>query len=457
MAKPLSELTADELLSKLTDDEFLQLWKDHLSPKKSNTNASLNNSLYDWQDYLKNRNQSSTTIDALRDAFAKNPNNLNSYGVITDEALDRLLDEANRLESGQSPTFANNFKEAGKINIFGKELTPEELIELEKFQSKINNPEHTLSPDDFRIEKIPHKSKEGAGAYNILNPVTGAKMGEFPYVKYSIPLDELASYRFGEEDYLNDDKLRAKLNRILKNSEKIDLKGSADDLIKMSFPNIDTNLKGRGLGNQIYSLIERDLNKKIMPDEILTDNSKNLHQNYGLGKKFGSDNYKDSIIESQKKALKQASEKIQNDSIEKLTDSEIDKVAEHAYRRFKDSVNYSLPDFKSFAPTFIKGLGAGAVAKGAAALATGGASLAAQAVEEGIDSNSANDDENDVLRLMKMEEDLKRARQNNSNMKDIFEKADNELRKFGAADLIDPDAGSDKPKFKQLLNKLNKK
>jgi len=42
-------------------------------------------------------------------------------------------------------------------------------------------------------------------------------------------------------------------------------------------------------------------------------------------------------------------------------------------------------------------------------------------------------------------------------MKDIFEKADNELRKFGAADLIDPDAGSDKPKFKQLLNKLNKK
>lgn len=443
-------------LNKLDDDKFVKLLEDYLSLKDTGVSSSPG-ALYDWQDYLSSRDQTYTAIDALREAFIKNPNNVNEHGIITDDALNKLLDEADRLENDQLPIFANNFKKLGKTNARGVALTPDELIQLEKFESKINNPEYKLNPSDFKIQKIPHPSKEGTGVYNILNPVSEFKMGEFPYTKYNIPINDLYSHQFGEEDYLNDDQLRSKLKRILSNSEKKDLKGPVDDLIKMSYPNIDNKLKGRGLGNQIYSLIENDLGKKIMPDEVLTDHSKNLHQNYGLGKKFGSDNYKDTIIESQKKALKNASEKIQNESIGKLTDEEIDKVAEHAYRRLKNSVNYSLPDFKSFAPTFIKGLGAGAAAKGAAALATGGTSLVAQAVEEGIDSTSTNEDENSVLRLMKMEEDLKRARQNNPNMKDIFEKADNELRKFGASDLIDPDAGSDKPKFKQLLNKLNKK
>ena len=59
--------------------------------------------------------------------------------------------------------------------------------------------------------------------------------------------------------------------------------------------------------------------------------------------------------------------------------------------------------------------------------------------------------------MWKIEEDLKRARQNNPQMKEIFEKADDELRTYGVSDLIDPDADPSKPQFKQLLNKLNSK
>lgn len=85
----------------------------------------------------------------------------------------------------------------------------------------------------------------------------------------------------------------------------------------------------------------------------------------------------------------------------------------------------------------------------ALAALTGGASLAAQAAAEGLDAENANEGENEQLRQMQLERIKGENIAKNPKMRDMYDQADEELRKFGPEDYaLEP--ASDKPQFRQL-------
>jgi hypothetical protein len=80
---------------------------------------------------------------------------------------------------------------------------------------------------------------------------------------------------------------------------------------------------------------------------------------------------------------------------------------------------------------------------------TGGASLAAQAAEEGFNADNLNESENEQLRQMQLEGVRNKNIIKNPNMRDIYNQADEDMRKFGPAD-YDLESISDKPQFRKL-------
>lgn len=121
------------------------------------------------------------------------------------------------------------------------------------------------------------------------------------------------------------------------------------------------------------------------------------------------------------------------------------EVAERALKKVASSV-----DVKDVVGTLFKKI---PKSKLALAALTGGASLALQAAEEGFDANSANEEEPYQIRQMVEEEKAARYRKDNPEMRDILDKADDNLREFGPSD-YDLKQISDKPEFRNLRNRL---
>lgn len=156
-------------------------------------------------------------------------------------------------------------------------------------------------------------------AMELIDPVTNQVVGKFPW-------DQAKAY-----DYMDH------------GAESFPL----DNLIKMKSPELNPDLQRKGLGEQVYSQIEKITGKTIIPDVDLTENAANLHEKKGLGKSFGSSNYKPKIIDS---------------IINKLGDSSANRLrAEKIYNVMKgEIVDSGVKGFKSIAPLLGKGLAAGA-------------------------------------------------------------------------------------------------
>jgi hypothetical protein len=88
----------------------------------------------------------------------------------------------------------------------------------------------------------------------------------------------------------------------------------------------------------------------------------------------------------------------------------------------------------------------------ALAALTGGASLAAQAAEEGFDAESTNEGENEQLRQMQLERLRGENIAKNPKMRDMYDRADEELRTYGVEDTLQPI--SNKPQFRKLRKDL---
>lgn len=127
------------------------------------------------------------------------------------------------------------------------------------------------------------------------------------------------------------------------------------DYWMMHSPDIyEDSIKNRGLGNQVYSMIEKDTGKKIMPDWRLSEYSKNLHKKYGLGKKFGSEEYGPTLKQGVETNLTKAQEELKAANIlsegEELSDKEIKEIADKQVESFSKRVRSNLPEFKSIIP-----------------------------------------------------------------------------------------------------------
>ena len=89
----------------------------------------------------------------------------------------------------------------------------------------------------------------------------------------------------------------------------------------------------------------------------------------------------------------------------------------------------------------------------ALAALTGGVGLAVQAAEEGFDAEVANEGENEQFRQMQLERIRGENIAKNPKMRDIYDQADEELRKYGPEG-YELEPASDKPQFRKLRKNL---
>ncbi len=145
--------------------------------------------------------------------------------------------------------------------------------------------------------------------------------------------------------------------------------------------------------------------------------------------------------------LMPAGQKFVQRMAEGINDIEFKKML----KRFMDSGKAG--ELWSAAAPVIKANAGSLAAKGLAAAATGGLALGAQAAEKVADTPSINDNSRSEVDLMRMEEMTKRARKENPQ---LFDKAQEELRKLGPADLLDPEEDLTKPTIKQAYPRIRK-
>jgi GNAT superfamily N-acetyltransferase len=191
-----------------------------------------------------------------------------------------------------------------------------------------------LSLKDFELKHHPDLDQ-----VEMIDPKTGKQAGSFQWVKEHIKDPSVVD----PERYFG------------KGERRIPL----DGFIKMDYPHVEPEYRGRGLGGQMYKHIEELTGKKIMPDTELSPSSLALQGKKGLGKSFGSDNYKPGIIKG---------------ILDSLGDTPVNrKLAEQLYKDRKDDMmKAGLKGFKSILPMLGK-IGAGA--------ATAGLSLASEAAD----------------------------------------------------------------------------
>lgn len=259
-------------------------------------------------------------------------------------------------------------------------------------QSEIGNPK--LNLDNFDVEK-----DIKTHSYLVKKKDTGKVIGEFPVKESSI--------------YVPD------INKNI----------TVDDFITMDQPMLDREYRRRGLGEQVYKLIEKKEGKTILPDAMLSPYSANLHKKKGMGKSFGLSEYGPKLIDKIVKRLEDEGYKFLGNIKDK---AEAHRFAKNAYDVLKKSIqDEGVSNFKSLAPFLAKGMGAAA---------TGLLSLASEAA----DSESLNDDAN-ANRLLDIEEGA-------SKFNKQIEKIGMEPYRLKATDLIDPNINT--PSFVKLRNIL---
>lgn len=169
-----------------------------------------------------------------------------------------------------------------------------------QFEQNKNKPK--LNLEDFIITKAKDRNQ-----YDVIDPDTNKAIGHFPYYQS----------RIRDKDLIG-------LNQI-----------QLPDYITTDYPFIEPEYQGRGLGKQMYKFLERETGKTILPDTSLSESSLPLHKSSGIGKDFGSSNYKDKIIQSIKKQL----------------GPESTELAEQLYEGLKNKIQkQGLTGFKSVAP-----------------------------------------------------------------------------------------------------------
>lgn len=219
-------------------------------------------------------------------------------------------------------------------------------------------------------------------------------------------LDELETYGESKLDELNKFKNFLKLKDF-----KTDSIGVAEDDIEREFLGFGKEPK---YGKQIYFL-EKEL--QAIEDRLKDFDKQKQKKERIIKDVFESHNIKNNSTNILKKI------DLPNIKIDDAT-SVLKKIKEIP-------VNQAIKPFIPIVPSI--------AAKGLAALGSAGLSLAIEAAEQIADTPSANEGQEDELRMWKIKEDLERARNRNPQMKEIFEKADDELRTYGASDLINPE------------------
>ena len=179
----------------------------------------------------------------------------------------------------------------------------------------------------------------------------------------------------------------------------------SEDLIVMS-SDLNPELQRKGIARSIYKQAEKDLGKKIIPDQILSDMSSPLHKKYGLGKEFGMPSYEETIRKGmEKKAV------LDNISYAGKPTTQFDPIsgqsfettaaplfppefAKKEYQRIKKIMNevHGLDKFKSIAPYLLKGAGLA----GALMAPSADAAAADAVIPGGVEGLGQNDSE--VLR-----------------------------------------------------------
>lgn len=223
------------------------------------------------------------------------------------------------------------------------------------FDKKLADPNYKFKAEDFEIKKVIRPN--GNGYYELLHPITKSHLATFAYNPYDIPV-------MGS---IESPSLSKKISDLEAKDIHLDYTPQSKNLILMDYPFIENeNLRGRGIGREIYSLIEKDTGKKIVPDTDLSSHAASLHKKYGLGKKFGSAKYEPEIVSSIESSLKKASDELSESEIEKLSDSEIKQAASERYKALKEYMKKLLPEFGFVSKTALPALGTGALIAGKA-------------------------------------------------------------------------------------------
>lgn len=179
-----------------------------------------------------------------------------------------------------------------------------DMLDQEERRKRLeeNKSKPKLNLEDFIITKAKDRNQ-----YDVIDPDTNKAIGHFPYYQSRIRNKDLIG-----------------LNQI-----------QLPDYITTDYPFIEPEYQGRGLGKQMYKFLERETGKTILPDTSLSESSLPLHKSSGLGKDFGSSNYKDKIIQSIKKQL----------------GPESTQLAEQLYEGLKNKIQkQGLTGFKSLVP-----------------------------------------------------------------------------------------------------------
>lgn len=153
-----------------------------------------------------------------------------------------------------------------------------------------------------------------------------------------------------------------------------------EELIVMDSLIKDENLKGKGIARAIYKQAELDTGKKIIPDQLLTDNSAALHKKYGLGKEFGLDRY----------------EEIIKRGVLKNNPKAYEEYGEDVYQRLKRIMGaYGLDKFKSIS-TIAKPIATGAGILGALTAPDIASAAADIAIPGGVESLGVSEEQKEL-------------------------------------------------------------
>lgn len=262
-----------------------------------------------------------------------------------------------------------------------------------------------LNIEDFDIKKFVDSQ---GGGISLIDKETGETIGRFPYRNSRIDVPELYEY-------------------IKKESVAL------PEHITMDYPKLEKQYRKRGLGEQAYKKIEEITGKKILPDTILSSGSSALHQNKGLGKSFGKQEYGPDII------------RLVNAQLRKLgfEDPEIiERLSKNAFKTLKNTiVDAGVTDFKSVAPLLVKG----GIAAG-----TGALSLAAEAAMEGFDAESLNDNAN-ANRLLDIQEGAEKFKKSFPS-NDEYYKFEQNIKNRPIEEKIPLEINNKFPKLKQNIN-----
>lgn len=210
-----------------------------------------------------------------------------------------------------------------------------DLLDLEERRKYLeeNKNKPKLNLEDFIITKAKDTNR-----YDVIDPDTNKAIAHFPYYQS----------RIRDRDLIG-------LNQI-----------QLPEHITPDYPFVEPEYQGRGLGKQMYKFLERETGKTILPDTSLSESSLPLHKSAGLGKEFGSSNYKPKIIEAIKQQL----------------GPESTELAEKLYEGLKAKIQKEgLTGFKSIAP--LLGKAGVATAGGLVALGAQAAEQAAESTESG--------------------------------------------------------------------------